>query len=506
MMHSLVLGLAVVVGSELAQADSSRPAVPSKAELAEADKLVKTLYKAEYAKTKAADRAAFAATLLGQAADSKDDLKAKYVLLHEARDMAARGGDHEDYLKAADEIAATFKVSPAEARAASVDLLAGNVSGADNVRDAGQALLDSVDAALGTGEFDAAAKLLRGSDVLARKSGVAQLTTAIGLRSKSLPALKRAYDKIADAQQKLETAPTDGAANLLVGRFLCFVKSDWETGLPRIVLGTDDALRAIAEKDAKAATGAATDKVEAADSWHKFGADLDPLEKANIHGRALYWYREALPDATGLAKARVEKRIEELGKANPTVIGNGVAKWAAIKNAIKVGNVKDWDTVGGTFHKTLFREVPATGAILIGFRYTTSANGRYPACLQAIYLGAKGEFLGVAHGVPKKGAQFQVTKAKAGYAVGALFTRGGGGFDALQPIFMKMTATGLDPNDSEKGTYIGGEGGGAGTFGGDGNFIVGIHGKVASNNNHIQAISAVTLTSNDLLVSGKKKN
>jgi hypothetical protein len=503
-MHSLVLGFAVLIGSGLAQADS-RPAVPTKAELVDAEKLIKGLYKADFAKTKAAERAAFAAKLLEQAVDTRDDLKAKYVLLHDARDLAAKGGDCDLYLKAADEIAAAFKVSAAEARAASADLLAGNVSGADNARDGGQALLDAADAALGSGEFDAAQKLLRSAEVLGKKSGIAILASAIGLRAKSLPALRKAYDKIADAQQKLEAAPTDGAANLLVGRFLCFVKGDWETGLPRLALGSDDALRALAEKDSKAATGAATDKVEAADGWHKFGADLDPLEKANVQGRALHWYRESLADATGLAKARVEKRIEELAKSSPVAAGDGVAKWSAIKAAIKDGNVKDWEIVGAAFHKTTYREVPATGAVLVGFLYVTSANGRYPEFVQAIFLGAKGEFSGATRGTVRRGAQLQVTKAKAGYAVGAIFTRGGGGFDALQPIFMKMTPTGVDPNDSYKGAYIGGEGGSAGTLGGDGNYIVGIHGMVDANNGRTQAVSAVTLSSNDLLLPGKKK-
>ena len=110
--------------------------------------------------------------------------------------------------------------------------------------------------------------------------------------------LRREYEKIADAQKKLETTPTDGAANLLVGKFLCFVKSDWENGLPRLVLGSDDVLRANAEKDAKAATGTATDKVEAAESWHKLAAPLDPLQKSNLDGRALFWFAESLADST----------------------------------------------------------------------------------------------------------------------------------------------------------------------------------------------------------------
>ena len=503
MMHSLVLGLAVLVGSALAQADSSRPAVPSKAELVEAEKLVKTLYKAEYAKTKAADRAAFAATLLGQAADTKDDLKAKYVLLHEARDMAARGGDHEDYLKAADEIAATFKVSPAEARAASVDLLAGNVSGADNSRDVGQGLLDSVDGALGVGDWGSALKLLRATEALGRKSGSAPLTTAIALRSKSLVALRRDYEKIGDAQKKLETTPTDEPANLLVGKFLCFVKNDWENGLPRLVLGSEGALRSAAEKDSKAATGAATDKVEAAETWHKLAASLDPLQKSNLDGRALFWFRESLADSVGLAKIRVEKRIEELAKATAAPASDGLMNWALIKTAVKEGNLKEWQILGGG--QKNWKDVPATGGVLIGFRYSASPNNRIPDFIQPIYRGPKGEFLGAGTGTANVRTQFAVSKAKAGYAVGAIFIRSGAWLDAIQPVFMKMTATGVDPSDSYKGIFLGGDGG-SGTMLGDGNFVVGVHGRVDGGNGHIQSLSPITMTNLEAKAIDTKKD
>jgi hypothetical protein len=313
-MNSLIIGVAVIVGSSLAQADTRSP-VPNKSELVESEKLVKSVFKADFAKTKAADRAALAAKLFEQAAGSKDDLNVKYVLLREARDMAAKAGDHEMYLKAADEMAADYKISIAEAKAAGVDMLVAGVAGADSARDAGQSLLETVDVALSAGEFDAAQKLLRGTDILGRKSGAASLTTAIGLRTKSLAALRKEYEKIADAQKKLETTPTDGAANLLVGKFLCFVKNDWENGLPRLLLGNDDGLRAAAEKDSKAATGAATDKVEAGESWIKLAATFDPLEKSNLEGRALHWFRKSLADISGLAKVKVEKRIEDLTKS-----------------------------------------------------------------------------------------------------------------------------------------------------------------------------------------------
>jgi hypothetical protein len=86
-----------------------------------------------------------------------------------------------------------------------------------------------------------------------------------------------------------------------------------------------------------------------------------------------------------------------------------------------------------------------------------------------------------------------VVKAKPGYAVGAIYARGGGGFDAFKPIFMRITDTGLDTDDKYEGPHIGRKGGGDGTLGGDGSFIVGLHGKV-NDKGKMEAMSPVTAT------------
>jgi hypothetical protein len=501
-MHSFVLGFAVLVGSGLAQSEARSP-VPSQSDLAEADKLVKSFYKTDLAKLKTADRIVLAARFIEQSRECKDDLKTKYVLLRDARDVAARAGDPDVYLKAADEMAASFKISAADARAADVDVLVGGISGVEPTYDAAQALLEAADAALGAGDFDAAQRLLRGAETLGRRTGVASLTTAIGALAKSLAILRKSYDKLADAQKKLETEPADGAANLLVGKFLCFVKNDWEAGLPRLALSSDNGLRLAAEKDAKAETGPPADKAEAGDAWGKLAANLHPLEKANLSERAVHWHRGALADAEGLLKIRAEKRIAELDKAVVAWASERPMKWAAIKSAVKDGFLKEWDVLGGG--QKNFREVPPSGAVLIGFRY--SANGKNtPDFFQAIYRGPKGEILGAATGNPR--GAIVATKAKAGYAVGAIYTRTGSWLDAIQPIFMKLTSSGVDPNDSYKGPFLGGEGGGPTLLGGDGNFVVGIRGRVDNGSGRIQALSPITMTTNfgPLVKQGQKKD
>ena len=156
-------------------------------------------------------------------------------------------------------------------------------------------------------------------------------------------------------------------------------------------------------------------------------------------------------------KIRVEKRIEELTKANAVPAGDGSMKWGPVKAAVKDGNVKEWQVLGGGGRS--FKEVPPTGAVLIGFRYAASAN-RTPDFFQAIYRGPKGEINGAAAGTITGRLPIQVTKAKAGYAVGAIIIRSGAWLDAIQPVFMKMTPSGVDPNDSYKGVQLlGGDGG-----------------------------------------------
>src|SRR5262249_36337052 len=141
--------------------------------------------------------------------------------------------------------------------------------------------------------------------------------------------------------------------------------------------------------------------------------------------------------------------------------------------------LRQWDIVGGAFAKLTYKETPPTGGILVGFRVSTINNGQYPGLVQPIYLTSQGEILGQAFGkVDKTSSPIVMIKAKPGFAVGALYTRGGGGIDAIRPIFMRMTEKGVDPMDRYDGPYIGGPGGGENTLGGDGNFIVGLHGKI----------------------------
>jgi hypothetical protein len=311
---------------------------------------------------------------------------------------------------------------------------------------------------------------------------------------KEIETIKLEADKVKDHQTTLKTKPDDPTANLAVGRFLCFIKNDWEAGIGHLTKGSDTKFKDAAEKDAKAADGSEMDKLAAADTWYDLAATADPAIKHGMQMRAHHWYTTALSGLAGLNKVKVEKRIAELESASE-VHGEKLGRWATIRKAVTDDQLKRWEIVGASGFRDTYEEIPKEGGILIGFHYTTKSQGRYPGLVQPIFMTARGEVKGKVYGTPERGAVGQTVKAKPGYAVGAIYTRGGLGFDAFQPIFMKITDKGLDTNDKYEGAYVGGKGGDKGeTLGGDGNFIVGIHGRIDKRTTNLVSVSPVSLT------------
>ena len=135
---------------------------------------------------------------------------------------------------------------------------------------------------------------------------VAQATKRISEIERSVASFEAARA----AAKVLEQKPDDPEANLTVGKYKCFVKADWEHGLPMLALGSDAGLRAVAAKELEGATSAEA-QVAMGDAWWDLAEKEDPSLKEQLQGRAAYWYRKALPELSGLTKDKVEKRAKE---------------------------------------------------------------------------------------------------------------------------------------------------------------------------------------------------
>ena len=98
----------------------------------------------------------------------------------------------------------------------------------------------------------------------------------------------------------LEGKPTDPAANLAAGRHLCFIKGNWDRGVPMLALGSDAALKAVGIKDLRGADSA-DEQAAIGDAWWDLAETKQGQERDTLRLRAGFWYRQAFghPRETG---------------------------------------------------------------------------------------------------------------------------------------------------------------------------------------------------------------
>jgi hypothetical protein len=292
---------------------SERMPVPDAAAQAKAEKTIKDIYKAEYAKKKLADQIDLAEKLLKQSDDTGDDPAARFVLLREARELAAKAGETGLASKAGDEIVRLYEVPALKSKLETLELLDKSVSSPTASKPVFELAFAAIDEAIAADDYDAAGKFARIATSTAGKTKVAANNTAAATRGKDIERLKTEFDKIKLDRETLKNNPDDAAAAERVGRFLCLHKGDWTMGLPLLAKGKDAKLSALAKKDLENPEAAAA-RVELGDAWFELAAMQDKALQSETQLRAMHWYKEAVADLSGLTKTRIEKRIAEIEK------------------------------------------------------------------------------------------------------------------------------------------------------------------------------------------------
>jgi hypothetical protein len=494
---------AIVWICSAAEAADDRMPVPPAADLEKAQVTIRELFKADFVKTKPADRIALAAKLFQQSLDTKDDAASRFALLREARDLAAKASDALGVLRATDELTARFEIKPADALTPALETLVASTNNPALAKQIAEVLLLAADEARFSGDWALNAAIMKSAVAVAGKTTGLATTEKVRAKAKDSEIGRAEFEKSKEAFEMLKNKPTDAAACTVAGRFLSFFQQEWAEGMNYLSRGSDEKLQVAAQRDLKAASGTEEDQLAAGDGWFEYAATADPSVKPGAQIRAHHWYAAAFASLSGLNRTRIEKRLTELqtvvdGKADHTDM------WKSLRSGIGEERTKKWRIVGGAFAEKTFEEAPLGGGYLIGFHYTTQGGGKFPNVIQPIYATPFGELVGANYGVPgKKDSPRATIKAKPGYAVGALVVRGGGGFDAFKPIFMRVVGNGLNKNDTYEGPHIGGMGGNEATLGGDGSFIIGLHGKVQEKTGKIEAMSPITLA--DEKVPKKKK-
>lgn len=395
---------------------------PSSSAQKEAEAALKDLLKAEYAAAKKADGAqALAKKLLQYGGEEKSNAGQRYVCFREARDLAARAGDSKTALAAIDAMAASFKVDALEMKRAVLDTARRAKGSTVAIGAAAREYSPLIDGAVAADRYDLAARLAADFLSAAEKANLDPLVAEANARKKDVRDIKAEFDRTAVERAAIAQGAGDSRAALAAGKFLCLMKDAWEQGLPLLARGADAASNAIAERELAKPEDAAA-QVDLGDRWWGAAeAEAGPM-KVRMQRRAAYWYAKALAKLEGLARARVEKRLEEYGDA--------AEEAGLLQRAVYLSDLKEEDYHVG------YGDLGRNGKL--GYK----ANDN-PALTKAIVNGKE-----VLHSLslhpPAKGIAYITFKIDGGYRalLGEVALADGDGRSTATPIIFRVVGDG----------------------------------------------------------------
>jgi hypothetical protein len=268
-----------------------------------------------------------------------------------------------------------------------------------------------------------------------------------------------------------------------------------------LTLGTDEGLKTAATDDlaANADSEAAT---QAGDSWWKLAEVGSSPHAEAMRQRAVYWYRQAINGATGIAKLRLEKRLATADAALASAPGSGPTRSTSGRTSITrtrekliefAGEVVKAKTAGRSqelgsrsSRSSEFWISPENGGLLVGFDISLNSSNRIVA-FRPIFHTLKGKINGPTAGTTDV-KNIRVV-ARKGYAVGAISLKTGSYIYGMGLVFQGITEKGLDPSKQYLSDWIGSGTTSTRTIGGDGKPIIGIYGHYSTK---VTALGIVT--------------
>lgn len=287
---------------------SERSPPPAPAAQLEADKLVRELFEKELAAAKKApEKSALAAKMLEQVNASQDDAAAKFALLKAGLELAVAAGDPELTLKIVDRRSSHFELDARRERVVAIQRLDKSVL-TPAARQALATLTPAVlEESVAADDFDAALQLVRIAQEAARDAKNVKLAKLLVDRGKEVSALQQEFALASQATEKLASDPSDAAANTTVGKWL--LRKQDPAAMKHLAQGSDPSWKAAATKELEAPQEVAA-QAALADAWWELGEGVSNESAKHVVLRhAAGWYAKALPNLSGLSKAKAEKRM-----------------------------------------------------------------------------------------------------------------------------------------------------------------------------------------------------
>lgn len=306
-------------------------AVPGEEEQERAMILARSLFADELAKAETPEQKSAAADkILSRAKKIVNDPVGAFVLYQLACETAVQAGDCGKAFQALDSMAKRYRIDAVEKKTAVLkELTQKTRSPADHASLAERAL-DVMDIAVCGDKCAQAVEAGEFALSEAVKSRDKELLAAVRPRVYEVRKTAQKFVEFEAARAVLAENQDDPKANQTAGEYLCFFKGVWDLGLHYLAKGADAELTTLARRELKSPAETA-EQAKLADDWWNYAHKTKAPVKEAVQLHAGLWYRKARGKAVGLAKAAIEKRLEELAKiAFQNSLAGGPRRSAAI--------------------------------------------------------------------------------------------------------------------------------------------------------------------------------
>jgi hypothetical protein len=301
-----------------AQEPGKKLAPPSAQAQKNAETLIRSVFKDEYARKTPEGQQALAKKLIQQARETNVDPVARYVLFREAIDLASRSGDFLRALEAGDLLADLYEVDKLSLKVQALVDGSSALKSPEAAKSFAETCMSVVEAAMAADRPDDAKALAGKAEAAAKAAKDPGLVTRVQKQKREVESLAAEVQKGKAAETTLKTTPDDPAANLAFGKYL-LAKGAADRALAHLAKGSDPGFKAAAEADLAAAKDPlAQAQAQAGNAWWDLAEKepAGPTRKA-LQERARGCYEAAISQMTGLARAAIEKRLDALDRVGP---------------------------------------------------------------------------------------------------------------------------------------------------------------------------------------------
>lgn len=296
---------------------ANRPIVPPALDVGQAKDRLGDIYRERLLEAEEpTDNDRLAGELIKTSLTLESDPPGMYAMQRLALDTAIKGERVQTVLNAVDALVVSFNVDAYELNRDALFRYAKQIApskakGADERRYTQRAIRTAA-AAVNDNDFGSAMELARSIIRISDDKRTDTIPQLLGQFAGTLRTAESNFSTVKDSLATYRNDPDDDEAASVVGRYLCFIKGDWESGLPLLTRGGAPSLRVMAQVDLDGASDNAR-ALSIGDEWWDLGKRASSkVYRAGAIDRAMIWYRQAfesLPQSLDRMHAKV--RLDE---------------------------------------------------------------------------------------------------------------------------------------------------------------------------------------------------